>query len=292
MAEPDDRRTIDELLTLYEHEPTVRDLFVEGNSDKSVVEWFLDEVGINDVAVYEISTVSVPYDEVRKRSLEDNNRGRVIALAFALHSRSNVDLTNSVGCIADTDFDHLLQKEYECPLLIFTVFTSLELYLFNSSIITKFMRLFVRNFRRDADRIFHAFTPVLTELFLIRLANQELGLGIEPLPLAKCCKLVGNRIDFNETDYIHKYLSKGARLKEHARFTETVEMYRTRVVGDPRTHIHGHDFIDLLILYVTGIKKPKRAYQHDLFARSLFGTLELRYVESEPLFVELKSRFA
>lgn len=292
MSEAEVRKTIDELLTLYDLEPSIRDVFVEGPSDRAVIEWFLAEVQIEDVAVQEIATVDIPYEETQKHSLEDNNRGRVIALAFALQMRAGADLTSSVACIADTDLDTVLERTYDCPLLIFTVFTSLELYLYDPIIVGKFFRLVITNFRRDTEKILSAFTGVLTELFLIRVANQELRFGIKPLPFNKFLKINGYSIDFDQTEYLTRYLSKGARLRAYDRFVRLVQEYSNRLPDDPRTHMHGHDFVDLLLLYVTEMKKPKKAYQRELFARSLFGVLEPRFIQNKPLFQELVNRFA
>lgn len=290
MSAAEDRKTIEELLVLYEIEPTIRDVFVEGSSDRAVVEWFLAEMHIEGVAVQEIDTVNVPHEDIQKLSLEDNNRGRVIALAFALQEAA-VDLRSSVACIADTDLDSVLEKTYDCPLLIFTVFTSLELYLFDPIIVGKFLRLVITNFRRETEKILSAFAGVLTELFLIRVANQELAFGIRPLSLNKFVKIEGYRIDFDKAEYVIRYLNKGAQLREKDRFVRLIEEYRSKLQDDPMTHMHGHDFIDLLILYVTEIKRPRKAYQRDLFARSLFGVLEPRFVQNKPLFQELVKRF-
>lgn len=223
--------------------------------------------------------------------LEDNNRGRVITLAFALHSDSEIDLTRTVACIADTDFDNLLEKKYECPLLIFTEYTSIEIYLFDTDILRKFFDLVITNFPYDAATVLSEMKDVLQELFLIRLSNQELAFGIEPLPLEKMCKVEGCRLRFDLDQYIYRYLNKGAKLSQRGAFTRTIEKYKEKLSNNPRMHIHGHDFINLLLFYITKVKKPDKAFNPDFFARSLFGVLEVHHVEEKPLFAELLKRF-
>jgi hypothetical protein len=285
------RRTIEELIARYELEPTLKDIYVEGYSDKILLEWFLSHTSIEDVIIYEISTVEVPYERIRELRLEDNNRGRVIALAFALHSGASIDLTNTLACIADTDFDNLLGKKYECPILIFTGYTAIELYLYNADVIGKYLGLVITNFPYDAAVVLEAMTSTLTELFLIRIANQELKFGIEPLPLDKFCTIENGQVLFDRDKYIVRYLNKGAKLSDRGSFEEFIETIRVRLTHDPRMHIHGHDFINLLHLYITKIKKPKRAIDMDFFARSLFGVIEIGHLGREPLFQELMRRF-
>jgi len=292
MSHPEDRRSIDELLVRYELEPTIRDIYVEGYSDKVLIEWFLREKEIDDVAIYEVSTVDVPYAKIKSLSLEDNNRGRVITLAFALYDGSVFDFRRIVACVADTDFDNILEKEYECPLLIFTEYTSIEVYLFDSDILAKFFELVIMTFPYDATTVLAELSDVLQDLFLIRLANQELGFGIEPLPLGKLCSVEGSKILLDLGQYIYRYLNNGGKLHQRKTFESTVARYKARLSENPRMQIHGHDFVNLLLLYISKIKKPQRAVDPNYFARSLFGVLEIRHVEEKPLFAELLRRFA
>ena len=44
MLDLDDRRSIEELITRYELEPSLKDIYVEGHSDKVIIEWFLQEM--------------------------------------------------------------------------------------------------------------------------------------------------------------------------------------------------------------------------------------------------------
>ena len=88
---------------------------------------------IRDVVVYEINTVGIPYEEITHLGLEDNNRGRVITLAFALYNNCKIDLTPMVACVADTDFDHILEIKHNCPILIFTGYTSIEAHFLQGS---------------------------------------------------------------------------------------------------------------------------------------------------------------
>ena len=56
------KRTLDELNTLYELEPGICDVYVEGTTDKCFVDWYLRRKGHESVTVYPIDVIEVPKD--------------------------------------------------------------------------------------------------------------------------------------------------------------------------------------------------------------------------------------
>ena len=124
------RRTLDELVARYELEPDLRDIYVEGKTDKLFLEWFLRNRGIQNIVVYEIETVDISAEKLFELQLKDNNRSRVITLALYLQDKFP-ETTPHVICIADKDFDWLFDITYQCDLLFFTDYSCLEMYLFN-----------------------------------------------------------------------------------------------------------------------------------------------------------------
>lgn len=54
------RRRLEELIARYELEPSLCDIYVEGLTDKFLIQWFLDKLGIDNYAIYEIDTVEIP----------------------------------------------------------------------------------------------------------------------------------------------------------------------------------------------------------------------------------------
>lgn len=76
----DAARTLKELALRYEFEPELCDIYVEGPSDKALLESFFEDCGRSDIAVYTIDSVNVPSTTVAKENLANNNRGRLISL--------------------------------------------------------------------------------------------------------------------------------------------------------------------------------------------------------------------
>src|SRR5437660_239969 len=131
MAPPltgDERRTIEELAARYELEPTLRDVYVEGSFVVAMVDEALKQAGRHNAAVYEISTVDVPPEVLRKHGLPDGNKGRVIALCFELDG--HVTLPNQVTGLVDRDYDAVLGRSYPNRLLLVTDYSCMEMYCF------------------------------------------------------------------------------------------------------------------------------------------------------------------
>src|SRR5215207_1280683 len=133
-----EQRTIDELIARYRHEPTLRAAYVEGETDRGVFDWAFDVGDKKDVAVYEISSVYVPVDEIFNLGLKDNNRGRVITLAHLLQPHLARG-SNQVTCVADKDLDIILGVHHPIKNLLFTDYTCIEMYMYTSRHLSKFL---------------------------------------------------------------------------------------------------------------------------------------------------------
>ena len=78
------RRTLQELHAIHRFNEHLRDVIVEGISDKAIIEWFLEASGKENFEVYEVSSFEVDPQVVLSYGFQDNNRGRVIAIAYHL----------------------------------------------------------------------------------------------------------------------------------------------------------------------------------------------------------------
>jgi hypothetical protein len=285
------RRTIDELLVRYELEPTLMDLYVEGPTDHALFGWYVRRSRLEGVAVYSIDTIEVPSSEVRTRGLENNARGRTIALSSIFQDHFGAERPK-IGCIVDADMNHFLGIPTSNDFLEYTDFTGLEMYLYDAKILSKFLDLYVRSSTVPSKEIFEAITPVLQELFLIRLCNEMLQLGLPYLSFERCCTVRGLKLSFDREDYITRYLSKGQALQERERFTECIEKHRGSLSEEPRKQINGHDFLALLSLFLRRHVNDSALVRPGLFERTLFSCVEIEDLDRHQLFRSLNTRFS
>ena len=130
------KKKLEELLALYQLEPKLRDLYVEGSSDANFFSWYLNTCGINEVGVYSVDDFDIPKDIVLSHSLPSGStKGRLIALSCELANTPN---SERVMCIADRDFDSHGTHRTTNACLRWTDGNSLELYALSPTVFRKF----------------------------------------------------------------------------------------------------------------------------------------------------------
>jgi len=296
--------TLNELIARYELEPNLCDIYVEGNTDKHLITWFLEKNGYRvgkeqPVRIYDCNDIDISGEELKQRDLLDNNRSRVIAVALEMQKELKV-MPKYLSCLVDKDVDWLFRKESPCGEgLLFTDYCDLEMYLFNESVIDKFLHLVLSTSTISATQLLDNLSPVLEELFLIRATNQALQWGMEWFSLEKCSQLKkDNTLQFDEAEFITRYLSKNSKLPDKSRFLEKLAELRSissNYLPDCRCKIRGHDFIEVLSWYLEkSVNKFKgkviQPVDSKAIGGSLLGCVELEQLKQEQLFKQLLAR--
>jgi hypothetical protein len=286
---PVERRTIEEIVTLHELEGSdVQEVFVEGLDDKHFFEHFLIENDLSDVGVYEIDTIEVPTDEVIKRGLEDGNKGRVVTLACLLEDQVQL---NEIVCVSDADFDHFKEIRHNCALLLVSDYAAFELYAFNERTLGKLFRLVAKGFPKAAGLVLEQIRAPLETAFLIRMANQDLGLGCEVPDLHDFCRFDEKKEElvFREKDYVMTMVRLRIKEKLHETVIEFVEKARPQLKLDPRLQVHGHDFYGLLGWFIRQHSGYKGMHPTTI-PSSITACIEMVWLSDETMFAELLRR--
>jgi hypothetical protein len=283
-AEP---RRLDELATLYRLEPTLRDVYVEGSTDRRFIEWYLHQSEVRGVTVSEINLVEIPPGLLHQAGLGDGNRSRVIVLARELERILGSE-TVSLSCLADTDFDGLLGQKHACALLLTTDYTCLEMYFYEARCMNKFLRLVVYGFPKSAKNVLAELQNPLQELFLIRMANHVLGWNLKLTQFEKLCELTGAGVAFDQAEYVKRILAANRRATHAKKFYEQIEKCRLLLTKESRKQVQGHDFVGLLAWYIRAHGKSK--ITQDLLERSLPACSECAWISEQPMFEELLKR--
>ena len=282
----DERRTIEELATRYELEPTLRDIYVEGGFDVSVVGEVLTQAGCYDAAVYEINVVDIPPEVLVKHNLPDGNKGRVMALCFELDPQ--IATPAQVSGLVDRDYDRVVGREYANRLLVFTDYSCMEMYFFDELVIARFCRIFVRRNGELATQLIQELTPILRDLFFIRATNEALQLGLHWLDADKQCAIQNGALELNRKTFVQRYLNKNAMLHELGRFNETLESFqRTSDERETRHQINGHDFVRLLAKRLHPIVRNKTIADADVIERVLPSFADYGQLREAQMFATL-----
>jgi hypothetical protein len=288
-----ERRNVDELCTLYDLEPTVRDIYVEGPNDVALISWVLLLMPRSNAKILEISGVDIPEEILKKYSLGSGNRDRVIALALEFNEKLSEGAKNAPSLVYDVDHLRVTDSVYSSTLLAPTDFTCSEMYLFNDATFQKMMMLVCLGCAVSAEQAMAELSKVLTRLWVIKVANIRLGLGMSWVGFEKCCKIDSGRIIFDEQEYVDRYLQANGQTCRKQDFVAEIAELTSRLEDDPRFCIDGHHFIALARAFFLSVASSRDALRSENgFLRSFYGCLDADEFKRTALFQFLQSRVA
>jgi hypothetical protein len=281
------RRLIQEVIDMYHLEPGLVDIYVEGRSDKVVLDYLLDG---RDVHVYEIDVIDVPITALEPLGLSAGARNRVIGLSVALNAELTPSSDYKIRCIVDADFDRLLKGDLpESAYQRLTDFSCLESYWFERSQLKKFRMLGLNDVGGlSSIDLYDVLLPVVTECFLLRASAAQLGLKLKWLDSVSCCSRAGVDIYFDRNEFITRWLNKNRVPKSRDAIEVAYENLRSSATGDARNYVHKDDFIGILAWYIRPlVSRVSQLANVDVVARTLACCVELRTLADYPLFGEI-----
>lgn len=265
------RWTIADLEARYSLEPTLQDLFVEGEFDKEILTECLKKLNRRTVVVYGIDRVDVDKKILAAHGLTLGNKQRVIALAHELAAMSPDE---SYYCLVDKDLDDCIGEIRSVNRLIYTNYCSVESYFFNYDFVEKSI-ITIAKAKIELKKVFMAsLVSAMRSLFAVRLARKELCEGIEWISPQRCMKISGGSVELDLDDYIKRLLLKGRAGALMDKFKGRVKYWIENLDGDPREYTHGHDFVDVICWIIAKCGGVKGCSDPEVFQRLLIGLVD------------------
>jgi hypothetical protein len=282
------RRQIEELVSLYEFEPEIVDFFVEGRSDRVLIEHLLDDAG-EHVRVWEADDIDIPAEMVADVGEFVGAKGRVIALAKELERRLADDGTYSVLCIVDADFDHVIQPDVKASkFLAATDFSCLEAYYWEPKTVRKYLGLSLHgSIPLKPDEFMSEVEKVVSEVFLLRLAAASLKLNFSWIDPASCCGDPRKKGGLRPSEYLEKVLNKNKAYGHKGDLEREMADYRGLKAGDVRHLIHGHDLCKVISWLIRPYIRDRNITSEEVISRSLACCIDRGDVAQHPLFARI-----
>lgn len=283
----DEKRTIEELTVLYDMEPELRDIFVEGSIDKSFFDWYVRRKNWPNISIYPIDVIDIPGAILDSYKLPlGSKRSRVIALSREL--TRTLGPKRHVMCIIDRDSDDENNLAGVNPFLFCTDGNSLELYALSPAVMEKFMLVGLGGFPFAAENLLAQILPILKRLYVIRQANRTLKWGMKWVSIGKYITLSGGVITFRDIDFIRVYLQKNARWEFREGYYKTLDEESLKIEPAPYRSVRGHDVAELLYCLLQRLEK-KRSYGNvETIEGCLMMAIEAADIDDKPLFCSLK----
>ena len=236
------RRLVSDLKVLYSLEPTLKDIFVEGNFDKEIIDQYIKFRSIEGVKTYNIDSVEVSDQMVLISEGSLGQKQRVIYLMKLLVDIKELYLFG----IVDKDFDDWLKTSVNLPNLKYTSYNSLELHFFSNEFVRDILKMTKARIN-NSDSFFLSFCEVLKTFYSLRIASVSTKLHLKFVPWDKSLTLTNDKILFDFNSFITKLLISNGKIGEKEKFSGAFRYWLDKFTGnDPRHYVHGHDFIALL----------------------------------------------
>lgn len=272
------KRTLDEILLIYQTERTLVDVFCEGPTDAAVIKFFVEGRDSAKTAVYDASQIEWP-EEVGS---EGGNRAKVVFLSNALSSRGLKGI-----CVIDKDLDTIADKTATNSALLKTDYACLDMYGLEPGDLRTFIysKFNIDMKDEDVSKIFDACKHV----FVIRFLREVHCPGSS---IADVRRMIadGKKVEFA----VDTYLARCKQLNGYdARWDKVIEEEAatfSALNGDFRDYINVHDLGTMLASIIRAIKSNSVSLETNFVEKHcVYVILSLRNF-GFPLFSHLSTR--
>lgn len=286
----DIKRKIDEILALYHFEPGLDDIYVEGITDKLVIENFFEYANC-EKKVYEIDNLDFSEIDSQIYGLDlRSNKNKLITFAYIL-SKNNI--SNKIKCLIDRDFDGILNDLYEDSHLLYTDYSCMESYFLEIPHMNKFFKIGIRNFPiQNISFILNSLSEVLVIMFRLRLVNNYFKFNY-PLPKIENHLNVdknSGKCRITLSKYLDSYINTHNLKNKKEEILDFLEKIEYKCPSEIKFNMNGHDFIEVLFHYTNKLKNSVN-FKLENFARAFYLTCQPNYLEKYPLFKFLLNNY-
>jgi hypothetical protein len=232
------RRQPDAILIAHRMDRHRRELYVEGLSDKLLLQWVVgDRINLN-VNIIEIAFVDLP-DEVA-----GGERGRLFYFADVLGNDPA-----QIRMFADADWDRLLERSVPARVWL-TDLRDMEGYVLCEACINKVLRLGIKTEKISAAKLLAMLCSVGRQLGLLRLMSEIDGLNLpfQKTSLKGHVDVKGAHLSLKFESYLRALLQNAqislSRFNEIQARLEEIRAKFSSIVDEQL--IHGKDAMTLL----------------------------------------------
>lgn len=284
--------TIKEVITLYELEPDIRDIYVEGITDKLVLDRFIEKYSFDDINVKLISDID--FSEINDKysfEIRRNNKNKLIALSKEILESEKVEEINNLTIIIDKDFDIIFNSLEINKYIKYTDYNSIELYLFNINSINNFFK-HCKGFPTTAEDTLKSLTNILKDCFILGAVFYENKIGKDDrVDYLKSIEIKKTNISFCLKKHLIKDLNKLAKINELNSYEKRIKNIIEKTIKlEEKDLIRGHDFIEIFHEYFTKVKK-ELDFNLKAFEIVFFQFIDYSELRKENLFKYLEEKY-
>lgn len=281
----DVKRKLEELIAIYSLEEEIVDIYVEGPTDRFIIENFIDYKKI-DRTIIEIDTIDLFETQELFPDLDlRSNKDKLVSLSRIL-SKSKIE--SNIKCIVDRDFDGILNQLTVNNYLLYTDYSCIESYILCKKHIEKIINIGVINFPHNPEIIINEISKVLNGLFLMRIVNKKFNFNFAFPKIENNMSIdkKSGTCNFDFDSYIDIYINVNKLRDRKKEIIDFVNEVSNVLNEDIRYKMNGHDFIEVLFNYINKVKNTPN-FRLDNFERAIYLSIQPDFLEKYQLFQTL-----
>lgn len=279
------KRTVAEVLSVCQLEPSTKNVYVEGISDKLVIDRFLSRQKINDITVYAIETID--FEDVFSNMppadselVKGNNKEKVALLALEVEKEVH---QCPFLAIIDRDLDFVNNHIKKGKYLSYTDYNSMDMYLYSQDYVDALLK---NTFRITSNvnigNLMDSIGKVCRAMFHVRAYLESSNGSMLDVKKSFSYDKKDNTCALDITKYIQKIIQINKLNDSSEELCRQIEEKVNAPIDDIRLEIKGHDFIQ--ILYLSICKHKKVSMSEEELANTFWVYLDDRQLANEPLF--------
>ncbi len=236
------RRKLSELLVRYRLEPTLDDVYVEGERDKRIFDRAHERFALHR-PIYSITSIEIESSVLLDFSLTEGNRQRVIALCRKL----NLPRHSHVKFIIDLDMDHYRDRRMDIPNLLYTTYTDIEGIFFYSEMVSDLITGAGNVKVADWDKLFKSIEDVVIQVYCVRLSLDEMNICIRVPSISKSLVKSKNEVKFESKKFISKLSGQGLDSITLSNIEDRYNFWYEKLKTVPaRSAGRGYDYLEVV----------------------------------------------
>jgi hypothetical protein len=272
------KRTLEELVLIYQTEPTLFDVFCEGPSDLLILKFFTDAIESKSTGVYSADQIEWPHE----LGSHGGHRSRIVFLSNALSSK-----TLKAICVVDKDLDTIENRTPNNTNLIKSDYANIDMY----GLETDDLRTFIYskfNLTVSEDQLASVF-DACKRLFTIRFLRERHCPGSTIAP-ADDMLTDASSFAFSVDDYLERCRQlNGYDVRWNKVINEQDALYIS-LNGNFREYINVHDLGEILVAIIRKQKSKSVSLTPDFIAKHCGYVVMAQRLFGYPLFSDISTR--
>ncbi len=130
---------------------------------------------------------------------------------------------------------------------------------------------------------------ILRRVYLLRLANEILGWGMEWIPFTRYVTARGCSVRFDEERFSRAYLQKNRRWADRDEFNKQVREAERLLSLERGRQVRGHDLGELLLFVIRTMRRDRKYGNRETVEGSLMATIERKDIDRTPCFQRIQA---